>query len=76
MFHDDAFSCDFSAKLLRARITIKPTLAGNKRQAIKARVHVNIYLRENNNNSEANPLFGPPLCRGKKVREREGGKGC
>lgn len=57
-----------------ARITIKPTLVENKCQAIKARVHANIYLRENNNNSGANPPFGPPLCRGKKVREG-GGKG-
>lgn len=56
-----------------ARITIKPTLVENKCQAIKARVHANIYLRENNNNSGANPPFGPPLCRGKKVRE--GGEG-
>lgn len=49
-------------------------MAGNKRQAIKARVHANVYPRQNNNNSGANPPFGPPSCAGRKAAKKwEGG---
>lgn len=36
---------------------------------------MNVYLRQNNNNPRANPPFGPPLCRGRKVRSGDGRKG-
>lgn len=61
-------------KVCFRRFAIKPTLAGNKRQTIKARVHANVYSRQNNNNSGANPPFGPPSCTGRKApKERVGG---
>lgn len=71
LFRNKTFFYDFWGRLLRIRITIKPTLVGNKCQTIKARVHANIYLRENNNNSGANPPFGTtPVQR----KEREEGR--
>lgn len=54
-------------------IEIKPTLVGNKRQAIKARIHVNMYLRENNNHSRpCKPSFrATPVQKEESTRKGE-----
>lgn len=59
---DLSFAAFLRDKLLHRIFAIKPTLVGNKRQTIKARVHANVYLRQNNNNSRANPPFGGLPC--------------
>lgn len=58
------------------RFAVEPTLTGNKRQTIKARVHANVYPRQNNNNSGAHPPFGPPSCTGRKAAKERAGEGC